>query len=103
MSHITQNGKVSNTALSYWKKLLVIIIIECFCLTIYFNFSTKTICIQHITISLGEHQQYNIIIGGFYHFSTIGSRWKGIVAEQVLLMHLSGLLNASVNVYVTGL
>jgi hypothetical protein len=42
-------------------------------------------------------------IAGFYHFSTMKHLWRNIVIEQMAIAHLSGLINASSNIYVTGL
>ena len=89
--------------MSYWGKVLLIIIAACICLTVYDGLSTKTFRIRPIKNFLNTRQQFSGTIGGFYHFSTIGSRWKGIVTEQMLLAHLSGLINASSKVHVTGL
>ena len=89
--------------MSSWGKVLLIIIAACICLTVYDGLSTKNFRIRPIKNFLNTRQQFSGTIGGFYHFSTIGSRWKGIVTEQMLLAHLSGLINASSNVHVTGL
>ena len=103
MTSIQKFIKRPNRIASYSKKIQLSIIIGCFCLIIYWYSFTKARDIQRIKISHEAKQQPSIKIGGFYHFSTIGSRWKGIVAEQVWLAHSSGLVAATSNIYVTGL
>ena len=103
MGHIRQFTKLSKRIGLYWKKFRPSIIITCVGLMIYLCLFTKTFNIQRIKQSLNDYQQRSITIGGFYHFATKGTRWKGIVAEQVLLAQLSGLVAASSVIYVTGL
>jgi hypothetical protein len=86
---------------SYVKKTLLLVAIGFFCLVIYLTFIPNTFNIKHGKIFVVKSPSPSI--GGFYHFSTIGSYWRSIVNEQMSLAHLSGIINASVNIYVTGL
>jgi hypothetical protein len=90
-----------NLEAAHIKKLFLIIIIVFFCLVIYLSFVPYAFNIQRGKISIVKPSPPSI--GGFYHFSTIGKYWRNIVNEQMLLAHLSGIIDASSNIYVTGL
>jgi hypothetical protein len=84
------------------KKVLIIL-----CITLFFSlaacqhFASKNSNIPSKRFVIGQPQFPPI--SGFYHFATVNRPWRGIVSEQMLLAHVSGLINASSNVYVTGL
>ena len=103
MDNLRQIRKIFDIEILHRKKLLLTIISTLFFVIIYLNISTNNSHPQHPQISLDRSRPPAITIGGFYHFSTVASRWKGIVAEQMLLAHLSGLVNVTSNIYVTGL
>lgn len=102
--NVKQNWNIFDINASYWRKTIFIIVIGFFCLVIYFSFIPHNLNIRHREFFHEKLQQSSIItIGGFYHFSTLASRWRGIITEQILLAYLSGLINATTNIYVTGL
>ncbi len=83
------------------RKLLLICGVAFFGLATYFRSSPNKWTIQCGKISIEKSEALSI--GGFYHFSTMGNHWRNIVFEQMLMAHLSGLIDASSNIYVTGL
>jgi len=80
------------------KVLIILCITLVFSLVIYQRFVSNTPSKKLATEKSGPPSIY-----GFYHFSTVNRPWYGIVNEQMLIAHLSGLIDASSNVYVTGL
>jgi hypothetical protein len=87
---------------SNWKKVFIIICITLFfSLVAYQRFASKKLNTPSKKVVIEKPRSPPI--GGFYHFATTNRPWRGIVYEQMLLAHASGLINASSNVYVTGL
>lgn len=84
-----------------WEKLLLIIGIVILSLASYLYFAPNNSNIRHKKLPLDKFSRPSI--AGFYHFGTMNKPWKSIVYEQILLANLSGLINASSNIYVTGL
>ena len=103
MNNMKEFRKVCDIETLYQKKIFLTIIIGLICLLIYLIITATNSDIEHVKISLDASRQPSMTIGGFYHFATVASRWKGIVTEQILLAHLSGLINATSKIYVTGL
>ncbi len=91
-----------NIKASYGKKLLIILgIAVLFSLLAYPHFVPNNLNILNKKFVIKKHGTRPIC--GFYHFATVNRPWRGIVHEQMLVAHLSGLIDASSNVYVTGL
>ena len=100
---LKETSRVLGIEVLHQKRVLLGITIGISCLIIYLSTLNKDPDIQLPPVSIDIPEPSPIAIAGFYHFSTVASRWKGIVAEQMLLAHLSGLINATYNIYVTGL
>ena len=99
---IEQKFDLMHISSSSWKKALfsvTIVILSlgaCFSIIPYkSNIELKQIFVQK--------SSSGITIGGFYHFSTVNNPWRYIVNEQMLFAFASGLVDASLNIYVTGL
>ncbi len=86
---------------SHRRKLLFMSSIAFFSLTIYFRFLSHKSNIQRGIVFTEKPPPPSI--GGFYHFATVANPWKSIVIEQMSLAHLSGLIDVSSSIYVTGL
>jgi len=87
---------------SYGKKLFIILgITVLFSLLVYPRFVPNNLNILSKNFVIEKYRSSSIC--GFYHFTTINRPWRGIVHEQMLVAYLSGLIDASSNVYVTGL
>jgi len=86
---------------SWLKSLLVILGFVYLSLITYVRFgsSKQNIPFEKISIVTPEPPP----IAGFYHFATVNVHWRNILNEQMLLAHASGLVEASTNIYVTGL
>jgi hypothetical protein len=83
------------------KKLLFIYGSALFCLVNYLFLFQTNWTIRYEKISTEKRKSPRI--AGFYHFLGTGNNWKSIVNEQITIAHLSGLIKASSNIYVTGL
>jgi hypothetical protein len=99
----TQNGSadVMDIETSSYKKILLIACIILFAFATYFRFPSNKQTIRHEPVSIETPEPS--LIGGFYHFAAMKTPWRSIVIEQMTLANLSGLINASSKVYVTGL
>ncbi len=100
--YVKRNFPTIGNHKSQWKKLLVILgIVTCFTMIGYLRSGPKTDTVKPPPIIPKKPRTPPIC--GFYHFATVSSPWRGIVHEQILVAYLSGLINASSSIYVTGL
>ena len=104
-AHVTYLFNVMNF-LDQINRLNRFIFIAIIVISIFFYFSTDTFTYSRKKTPLRPAEIENhssLSFAGFYHFSTMNTPWRSIVYEQMFLAHHSGLLDASINVYVTGL
>jgi hypothetical protein len=87
--------------ISCYRKLLVTFGIVLFGFATSLDFFSNKWTIRRGKISVERPESHPV--ADFYHFSTMRNSWRSIVIEQMTIARLSGLINASSNVYVTGL